>query len=76
MTTKICSKCRQEYDISHFSWSIKGMKRHAKCLKCRSEERIAYYNEHKEEHTNTKDRKKEKKWPAVLLQFPIFQEKL
>ena len=49
MTTKICSKCHEEYDISHFSWSIKGIKRHAKCLKCRSEERIAYYQVHKEE---------------------------
>lgn len=49
MSTKICSKCGQEYDISHFSWSIKGIKRHAKCLACRSEERIAYYGRHKEE---------------------------
>jgi hypothetical protein len=49
MTTKICSKCRQEFDISHFSWSIKGVKRHAKCLACRSGERIDYYNRHKED---------------------------
>jgi hypothetical protein len=49
MTTKVCTKCGDEYDISHFSWSIKGIKRHAKCLKCRSEERIDYYQRHKEE---------------------------
>ena len=60
MTTKICNKCGQEYDISHFSWSIKGIKRHAKCLKCRSEERIAYYQEHREEESAYKyERQKE-----------------
>src|SRR5215216_1115071 len=62
MTTKVCSKCRKEYDISHFSWSIKGIKRHAKCLKCRSEERIAYYQEHKEEELAYKyERQKERR---------------
>jgi len=62
MTTKICSKCGEEYDISHFSWSIKGVKRHAKCLKCRSEERIAYYQEHKEEELAYKyERQKERR---------------
>ena len=64
MTTKVCSKCREEYDISHFSWSIKGVKRHAKCLKCRSEERSAYYQVHREEelaykYERQKDRRDE-----------------
>jgi hypothetical protein len=64
MTTKICSKCGQEKDISHYSWSIKGIKRHAKCLSCRSEERIDYYNKHKEEelaykYERQKDRRDE-----------------
>src|SRR5688500_13734850 len=59
MTTKISSKCHEEYNISHFSWSLKGIKRHAKC---RSGERIAYYNEHKEEELAYKyERQKERK---------------
>ena len=54
MTTKICSKCGEEKDMSHFSWSIKGIKRHAKCLSCRSGERIEYYQRHKEEELKYK----------------------
>jgi len=62
MTTKICSKCGEEYDISHFSWSIKGIKRHAKCLKCRSGERIQYYQNHKEEELKYKyERQKDRR---------------
>jgi hypothetical protein len=70
MTTKICSKCGEEYDISHFSWSIKGIKRHAKCLKCRSEERIDYYNRHKEEELKYKyERQVNKREEARLYVF-------
>jgi hypothetical protein len=49
MTDKACSKCGDVYDISEYPWSIRGVKRHSKCPKCRSEERIDYYNRHKEE---------------------------
>ena len=70
MTDKICSKCGEEYDISHFSWSIKGIKRHAKCLKCRSEERIDYYNRHKEEELKYKyERQVNKREEARLYVF-------
>ncbi len=54
MTTKVCSKCGAENDISDYSWSIRGIKRHAKCSRCRSEERIAYYQRHKEEELKYK----------------------
>jgi hypothetical protein len=54
MTTKRCSKCGEEHDISKYTWSIRGIKRHSKCPKCRSEERIDYYNRHKEEELSYK----------------------
>jgi hypothetical protein len=48
MTTRFCSKCGQEKDISDFSWSIKGVKRHSRCKSCRVEERLFYYERNKE----------------------------
>ena len=70
MTTKVCSKCGEEKDISHYSWSIKGIKRHAKCLSCRSEERIDYYNKHKEEELAYKyERQVNKREEARLYVF-------
>ena len=75
MTKKVCSKCGEEYDISHFSWSIKGIKRHAKCLKCRSGERVAYYQEHKEEELAYKyERQVSKREEARTFVFNYLKE--
>jgi len=77
MTTKICSKCHEEYDISHFSWSIKGIKRHAKCLSCRSEERIDYYQRHKEEELKYKyERQVNKRDEARQYVFAYLSERV
>ncbi len=64
MTDKACSKCGAVHDMSQYTWSIKGIKRHSKCPKCRSEERIDYYNRHKEDelaykYVRQKDRRDE-----------------
>lgn len=48
ITTKIYTKCGQEKDINEFSWSIRGIKRHARCHSCRSEERSERYQKNKE----------------------------
>ena len=49
MTTKPCIKCGEEYEITEYSWSIRGIKRHSKGPKCRAEQRIDYHQRHKEE---------------------------
>ena len=70
MTTKPCSKCGEEYDISQYTWSIRGVKRHSKCPKCRSEERIDYYNRHKDEELAYKyERQKDRRDEARLYVF-------
>lgn len=48
MMTKICTKCGEEKDISEFSWSIRGIKRHSRCKKCHAEEHMDYYERNKE----------------------------
>ena len=48
MTTKLCTKCGQEKDISEFSWSIHGVKRHSRCKSCHSKEHSEYYERNKE----------------------------
>jgi hypothetical protein len=62
MTDKACSQCGDVYDESQYPWSIRGVKRHSKCPKCRSIERIDYYNRHKEEELAYKyERQKERR---------------
>ncbi len=48
MITKRCTKCGKEKDISEFSWSIRGIKKHSTCKGCRSKEHSNYYERHKE----------------------------
>ena len=48
MTTRICTKCGKEKDISEFSWSIRGVKRHSRCKSCHAGERMDYYERNKE----------------------------
>ena len=55
MTTKVCTKCREEKDISEFAWSIKGIQRHSHCHNCRAEEQSEYYE-------RTKHRTVEARW--------------
>ena len=43
MTTKICTKCGLPKDISEYSWSIHGIKRHSACNECRAKEQSDYY---------------------------------
>lgn len=63
MATKICTKCGQEKNINEFSWSIRGIKRHARCHSCRSEERSQRYEKNKQAELAYKyerqDRKRE-----------------
>lgn len=51
---KICTKCGQEKDVSEFSWSIKHIKRHSSCNKCRAEERMDYYRRNKDKELKYK----------------------
>jgi hypothetical protein len=48
MTTKVCTGCGLEKDISEFSWSIHGIKMHPRCKSCRSKERSERYERNKE----------------------------
>jgi hypothetical protein len=48
MTTKLCTKCGIEKDISEFSWSIRGVKRHSRCKSCHSKEHSEYHQRNKE----------------------------
>ena len=43
MTTKTCTKCLEEKDISEFAWSIKGIKSHPLCRSCRTKYQAEYY---------------------------------
>ena len=45
---KICTKCGLQKGDTEYSWSIKGIKKHSTCKKCRSEERMDYYKRNKE----------------------------
>ena len=59
MTRRICTKCGEEKDINEFSWSIRGVKRHARCKACDAGERMDYYERNKE-------RELEYKWDRQL----------
>lgn len=48
MTTRLCTKCGVEKDISEFCWSIKGVKRHSRCKTCHNAEHMDYYERNKE----------------------------
>ncbi|HEX5840258.1 MAG TPA: hypothetical protein VFY26_20640 [Anaerolineales bacterium] len=48
MTTKVCTGCHLEKDISEFTWSLKGIKRHPRCNACRGVERKERYERNKE----------------------------
>ena len=48
MTTKLCTNCGLEKEISEFSWSIRGVKRHSRCKACHSKEHSEYYVRNKE----------------------------
>jgi len=75
MTTKLCSKCGEEHDISDYTWSIRGVKRHSKCPKCRSEERIGYYQRHKEEELSYKyERQVNKREEARIFVFNYLKD--
>jgi hypothetical protein len=65
MATRFCTKCGLEKDISEFSWSIAGIKRHSRCKACRSEERSEYYERHKVKELEYKwDRQQRKREEA------------
>lgn len=49
MTTKRCSKCHKEKDISEFHWSIKGVKRNSECKTCKADYLADYYERTKPE---------------------------
>ena len=48
MSARLCTKCGQVKDISEFSWSIKGVKRHSRCKTCHNAEHMDYYERNKE----------------------------
>ncbi len=65
MITRTCTKCGEEKDIEQFGWSIRGVKRHSRCNKCRNEERSEYYKRHKEHELEYKyDRQARKREEA------------
>lgn len=65
MPTKLCTKCGEEKDISEFSWSIMGVKRHSRCKKCHAEEKADYYERNKEKMLEYKwDRQQRKREEA------------
>jgi hypothetical protein len=75
MPTKPCTGCGEKYEISEYSWSIRGIKRHAKCNKCRSVQRIDYYNRHKEEELAYKyERQVNKREEARLYVFTFLSQ--
>lgn len=51
---KVCTKCGAEKDVSEFSWSIRGIKRHSACNQCRAVERMDYYEKNKEKELKYK----------------------
>lgn len=51
---KVCKKCGLSKDESEFSWSIRGVKRHSACNRCRTEERMNYYRRNKEKELKYK----------------------
>ena len=49
MATRICTKCCEEKELEiNFGWSIKGIKRHSRCNKCRNEDRLERYHRNPE----------------------------
>jgi hypothetical protein len=75
MTTKVCTRCGLEKDINGFSWSISGIKRHARCKKCRAEERSEYYEKNKERDLEYKwDRQVAKREEARLYVFTFLSQ--
>ena len=65
MTAKTCTKCGLEKDISEFSWSIRGVKRHSRCKSCHAAERMDYYERNKEKELAYKwDRQQRKREEA------------
>jgi hypothetical protein len=51
---KVCAKCSLPKDESEFSWSILGIKKHSRCKKCRAEDRMDYYEDHKDQELKYK----------------------
>jgi hypothetical protein len=67
METKVCTGCGEEKDINEFSWSIAGIKRHARCKRCRAEERSEYYEKNKEKDLEYKWERQVKKREVARL---------
>src|SRR5215208_4047022 len=61
MTTRICTKCGLPKHISDYSWSIRGIKRHSACNKCRAEERMDYYERNKDKELKYKGERQVRK---------------
>src|SRR5215207_836740 len=67
MAIKICTKCGLPKDISEYSWSIRGIKRHSSCNSCRAAERMDYYERNKDKELKYKgERQVRKKEEARL----------
>ena len=65
MPTRICTKCGEEKDISEFSWSIRGVKRHSRCKKCHAAEKMDYYERNKEKMLEYKWSRQQRKREAA-----------
>ena len=75
MSTKICTGCHLEKDISQFSWSIQWIKRYPRCKVCRSEERSERYEKNKEAELAYKwDRQLRKREQARIFVFGYLKE--
>ena len=72
---KTCSKCGLPKDASEYSWSIRGIKKHSSCNSCRNEERMGYYERHKDKELKYKaERQIAKKEEARRFVFNYLKE--
>jgi hypothetical protein len=51
---RTCTKCGLEKDEEEFSWSIRGVKKHSRCNSCRAEDRMDYYETHRDQELEYK----------------------
>ena len=71
---KRCTKCGIPKDESEFSWERPG-KLHARCNPCRVEDRMDYYETHKQQELDYKwDRQQKKREEARLYVFKYLAE--
>ena len=72
MPTRLCTRCGEIKDISEFSWSIRGVKRHSRCKSCHNKEHSEYYERNKDkvlEYKFERQVRKRDEAKAFLLEY-------